>query len=239
MSEKVKKILWYVAEIGIVLLIISLIWGYFSRKLDVSEQNLKAATTELKETKLKNGELLTSKNSYIATIDDLNNLLDISKKEVKELQRKLDSKIAYISQIESNVKIEYIEIVKDSIVYVDNTPKKAIAPFHYNDQWVNLNGENEFTFGDTFDYRTKINEISMNVPLTVGLTDDYQIFVKSPNPYFNISSIEGAVIDKSKLYPKKKRFNWGLQGGMGVMYDFIDRDIAAGLYLGIGAEFNF
>ena len=83
MSEKVKKILWYVAEIGIVLLIISLIWGYFSRKLDVSEQNLKAATTELKETKLKNGELLTSKNSYIATIDDLNNLLDISKKEVK------------------------------------------------------------------------------------------------------------------------------------------------------------
>lgn len=239
MSEKVKKILWYVAEIGIVLLIISLIWGYFSRKLDVSEQNLKAATTELKETKLKNGELLASKNSYILTINELNDLLNISKKEAKELQRKLDSKIAYISQIESNIKIEYIEVIKDSIVYVDNNPQKANSFFHYNDQWVSLKGENEFIFDDIFDYRTKINEITINAPLTVGLTNDYQIFVKSPNPYLNINNIEGAVIDKSKLFPKKKRFSWGLQMGFGIMYDVIDNDFAVGPYGGLGAEFNF
>lgn len=239
MSEKIKKILWYVAEIGIILLIISFICGYFSRKLNVSEQNLRAATTELRHTKLRNGELLTARDSYIATINELNELLNISKNEIKELQRELDSKITYISQIESNVKIEYIEIVRDSIIYSDTTHQRIVVPFQHDNQWISLNGENEFIFGDTFNYNTKINEISMNVPLTVGLTNDYQIFVKSPNPYFNISSIEGAVIDKSKLYPKKKRFNWGLQGGMGVMYDLIDRDIAAGLYLGIGAEFNF
>ena len=55
----------------------------------------------------------------------------------------------------------------------------------------------------------------------------------------SFSNIDGAVIDNSVLKPRKKRFNWGLQLGVGAMYDIIDKDIAVGPYAGIGAEFNF
>jgi len=238
-SDKVKTILWHVLEVVIFLIILSCVWNYYSRENETNQQNLKAAQNELYEVKLKNGELLTVRDSYIATIDDLENLLDISKKEIKDLQRKLDSKIAYISKIETNTKIEYIEVVRDSIVYVNNSPNDIIASFNYNDKWLNIRGQNNIKLGENLECNTLLNEININTPLTVGLTNDYQIFVSSPNPYIHFNEIEGAVLDKSKLYPKKKKFNWGLQGGMGVMYDFIDRDIAAGLYLGLGAEFNF
>ena len=239
MSENVKRILWYILEAVIFLIILSCVWGYYSRELNTSEQNLKAAQGELVETKLKNGDLLVSRDSYIATINDLEQIVDLNKKEIKELQRKLDSNIAYISKIESNTRIEYVEVIKDSIIYVNDNPNDIITKFHYADEWLSLNGVNNIQIGENFNYTTTINEINMKTPLTVGLTDDYQIFVTTPNPYVNFSDINGAVIDKSKLYPKKKRFSWGLQFGVGAMYDIIHNDVAVGPYGGIGVEINF
>lgn len=237
--EKVRQWIWFIIEAIIFIAIIVCVYSCLSNKLDVSEQNLLAAQGKIEQVELKNGELLTARDSYIATINDLENLVDMTKKEAKEIQRQLDSKIAYISRLESDVRVEYIEVVKDSIIYIDDSPQKAIASFHYNDRWLSLMGENEFTFGENFNYKTTLRSINMDVPLHVGLTNDYQIFVKSENPYVQFSNIEGAVIDQSILRPKKKRFSWGLQGGLGAMYDFVDRDVAAGVYLGIGAQFNF
>lgn len=238
-SDRIKNILWHIIEVFIFLVIISCVWNYYSNENEINQQNLKAAQNELYEVKLKNGELLTVRDSYIATIGDLEQLLDVSKKDVNELQRQLDSKIAYISKIESNTKVEYIEVVRDSIIYVNNDPNGIITPFHYNDKWMNITGQNNIKLGESFECTTLLNEININTPLTVGLTDDYQIFVSSPNPYLNISDIDGAVLDKSKFRPRKKLINWGFQMGFGLMYDIIDNDIAVGVYCGVGAEINF
>lgn len=238
-TENKKPILWFFIEIAVFLLILASVWGYFNNKLDDSEQNLKAARGRIEQVELKNGELLSSRDSYIATINDLEELLDITKQEVKDIQRQLDSKVAYISKIESEVRVEYIETVRDSIIYVNNAPNIATSTFRYNNKWVDLVGRNEFIFGEQFDYKTTIESLSMDVPLNVGLTNDYQIFVKTPNPYVSFSSIEGAVIDNSVLKPRKKRFNWGLQMGFGAMYDVMNKNIAVGPYAGVGAEFNF
>ena len=238
-SDRTKNILWHVLELVIFSIILSCVWNYYSKENKTHQQNLKAAQTELYEVKLKNGELLSVRDSYIATINDLETLLDISKNEIKDLQRKLDSKIAYISKIETNTKIEYVEVLKDSIVYVNNNPNDIISHFHYSDEWLKISGENNIKLGDKFESNTILNKIEINTPLTVGLTNDYQIFISSPNPYLNINNIEGAVIDKSKFQQRKKRFNWGLQMGFGPMYDVIDKDIAVGIYCGIGGEINF
>lgn len=237
-NEK-KTLLGYIIEGIVFIAIIAAVWGIYDNKLDTSEQNLKAARGHIEQVELKNGELLSSRDSYIATINDLEELLDITKQEVKDIQRQLDSKVAYISKIESEVRVEYIETVRDSIIYVNSDPNIATSIFRYNNKWVDLVGRNEFIFGEQFDYKTTIESLSMDVPLNVGLTNDYQIFVKTPNPYVSFSSIEGAVIDNSVLKPRKKRFNWGLQIGFGAMYDIMDKDIAVGPYAGIGAEFNF
>lgn len=239
-ADNKKSILWFLIEIAVFLLILTSVWGYFNNKLDDSEQNLKAAKGYITQVELKNGELLSARDSYIASINDLEELLDITKQEVKDIQRQLDSKVAYISRLESQTRIEYIEVVKDSIIYVNNgNTRDIIAPFHYRDEWISFNGKNEFNFEPEFDYTTSISNININTPLTVGLTNDYQIFVTSSNPYVSFTNIEGAVIDKSVLKPRKKRFSWGLQMGVGAMYDILDKNISVGPYAGVGAEFNF
>lgn len=238
-ADNKKSILWFLIEIAVFLLILTSVWGYFNNKLDDSEQNLKAAKGYITQVELKNGELLNARDSYIATINDLEDLLDISKQEIKDIQRQLDSKVAYISRIESQTRVEYIEVVKDSIIYVDNTTNHIITPFHYRDEWISFNGKNEFNFDPEFEYHTSISNININTPLKVGLTNDYQIFVTTTNPYVSFDNIEGAVIDNSILKPRKKRFNWGLQLGFGAMYDVMNKDIAVGPYAGVGAEFNF
>lgn len=239
-ADNKKSILWFLIEIVVFLLILTSVWGYFNNKLNDSEQNLKAAKGYITQVELKNGELLSARDSYIASINDLEELLDITKQEVKDIQRQLDSKVAYISRLESQTRIEYIEVVKDSIIYVNNeNTRSIIAPFHYRDKWLSFNGKNEFNFEPEFDYTTSISDININTTLTVGLTNDYQIFVTSSNPYVSFDNIEGAVIDKSVLKPRKKRFNWGLQMGFGAMYDVMNKNIAVGPYAGVGAEFNF
>lgn len=239
LTNEKKTLLGYIIEGIIFIAIIAAVWGIYNNKLDTSEQNLKAARGHIEQVELKNGELMSSRDSYVATINDLEELLDITKQEVKDIQRQLDSKVAYISKIESEVRVEYIETVRDSIIYVNNTPNIATSTFRYNNKWVDLVGRNEFIFDDQFNYKTTIESLSMDVPLNVGLTNDYQIFVKTPNPYVSFSSIEGAVIDNSVLKPRKKRFNWGLQMGFGAMYDVMNKNIAVGPYAGVGAEFNF
>lgn len=239
LSNEKKTLLGYIIEGVIFMAIIAAICGFFSNRLDTSEQNLKAARGHIEQVELKNGELLTSRDSYIATINDLEDLLDISKQEIKNIQRQLDSKVAYISKIESEVRVEYIETVKDSIIYINSDPSVATSTFRYSDKWVDLIGRNDFTFGEKFSYNTIIESLSIDVPLNVGLTNDYQIFVKTPNPYVSFSNIDGAVIDNSVLKPRKKRFGWGIHGGIGVMYDIIDNDIAVGPTASFGVHFNF
>jgi hypothetical protein len=232
-----KTLLSYLIEAAVFIIIIAFGWNYYNERLEITTQNLIAYKGQLEEVELQNKNLLVSKDSYIATINDLEEQLNITKKEAREIQRQLNSKIAYIAKIEQSVKVEYVEVIKDSIVYVNN--QHAIAKFHYNDDWMRFDGENEFQFGNNFDYITRVKNISITAPLTIGLTNDYQVFVTTPNPYITFTDIEGSVIENSVLKPRKKRFSWGVQFGFGTMYDIIDKDLSIGPYGGLGVEVNF
>lgn len=207
--------------------------NYYNNQLDISDQNLNAYRGQLEQMELKNGELISVRDSYILRIQDLENQFNISKKEVRDLQRKLNSSLAYIAELKSNVRIDTIVTVKDTIIYKD---KETDIRFIYNDDWLSFNGETKIMDDKP---TTNIFNMNMNVPLKVGLSDDYQIFVQSDNPYVNFSSIEGAVIDKSKLRPKKKRWNIGVYGGFGIHYDMPTKSFGYGPQLGIGVSVGF
>ena len=207
--------------------------NYYNNQLDISDQNLNAYRGQLEQMELKNGELISVRDSYILRIQDLENQFDISKKEVRDLQRKLNSSLAYIAELKSNVRIDTIVTIKDTIIYKD---KETDIRFIYNDDWLSFNGETKITDKKT---TTNIFNMNMNIPLKVGLSDDYQIFVQSDNPYVNFSSIEGAVIDKSKLRPKKKRWNIGIYGGFGIHYDMPTKSFGYGPQLGVGVSVGF
>lgn len=227
------SIITFIIEALIFIAIIVFGIHYYNNQLDISNQNLNVYRGQLEQMELKNGELISVRDSYILRIQDLENQFDMSKKEVRDLQRKLNSSLAYIAELKSNVRIDTIVTIKDTIIYKD---KETDIRFIYNDDWLSFNGETKIIDKKT---TTNIFNMNMNIPLKVGLSDDYQIFVQSDNPYVNFSSIEGAVIDKSKLRPKKKRWNIGVYGGFGIHYDMPTKSFGYGPQLGAGASVSF
>lgn len=233
------SILYLVIETILFISIIIFGVNYYTNKLDISNQNLKVYKGKVEQLELKTGELINIRDSYITSISNLEEMLNISKKEIKQIQSVLDSKIAYISKLESTIKIDTTEMVRDSIVYVDNSPDHIIASFHYTDKWLEMYGRNDINLKNGINYKTTLDNLQVNIPLIVGLTEDYQIFVQSDNPYTNFTSIDGAVIDKKQFRKQNPWISYGLQFGFGLSYDIFNRDFNLGPYAGAGIQINF
>ena len=199
------------------------------------DQNLKASKSQIEQLELKNGDLISSRDLYIAKESELTSILDITKQEVKDLKKKLGSSLTYISDIQSRVEFDTIFAVKDSIIYI--TPQTIKNNFKYGDEWVDLRGESLMNLSDNTS-QTTINKLSINVPLRTGITDNYKIFIQSDNPYVDFTSIEGAVLDKSMIN-KKQRWAHGISFGVGVQYGIINKRFDIGPQIGYSLHFNF
>ena len=199
----------------------------------LNEQTIKAYKDRIEVLEMENGDLISVRDSYILEINELEAQFDMTKQEVKELQKKLKSNLAYISKIESNVILDTIYMVKDSIIYRTDG---IDATFGYKDNWLSLNGITSIQNNIS---TTKLFDIQMYTPLKVGLTNDYQIFVQSDNPYVQFTDIRGAAINNSLLTPKEKRFGFSIQAGFGAMYDIFNKNAAIGPYMGAGVHYNF
>lgn len=228
-----KSILGYIIEGCILLGILSFVYTHFDKKLDISEQNVKAYKNKIEQLELKNGELITTRDSYILKTKELQDVLDVSKKEIRSLEKKLDASLTYISKIESNIKIDTLKTSKDSITYRQDTTD---IKFNYRDDWISFNGLTNIFNKES---KTFLYDFDINVPLKMGISENYKIFVHTPNPHVTFSSIEGAVIDGSKLAKKEKKWNIGVQAGFGGLYDIFNKNISIGPYIGAGMEYNF
>lgn len=219
---------------AIILLVFIIIWmlGNNTAKNDnikIYKNNIEALSNELDSFRLKNNELVVTKQNLILEKNKLEEYLDISKKEIKELEKKLDSKIKYIASIEGKVTMDTVEI-HDSI-YIDPNGNMSLY-FDYTDKWVTLGGHSTQTTFD--DFYTTLDTLSMNVPLKVGLTDDRKIFVQSSNPYMNITDIKGAYVDESQLRKIINRFGLCFYLGWGVQYGMFTQKFDTGPQAGFG-----
>lgn len=231
--SKLNKILIGIIASLILALIIGIVWNQnLQRSNNNWKHNYKVLRDSVEVIETKYGETLYTNGSLIIEKRELEEALDISKKQVKEYEKKLGSKLAYISKLESQLKIKdtvtVTEVVHDTLT---NT-----YTMRYADEWIG--------FGETFSLKNPINptldvyDIWMNIPLKVGLTEDYTIFVTSPNPYFNVTDIEGAVIDKSKFAQKKQRWTFSIYAGWGIQYGVIKKQLDTGPQLGVGVGFR-
>ena len=204
-----------------------------NRNSDILEQNLQASKDRVAELVMENGSLLFEKSAYILKEKELYDQLNITKQEKKDIEKKLDDKIAYISMIEANIKTDTLE-VHDTVTIIDSS---AISiKFDYYDEWLQFKGGTYYKNGKS---KTTIYNINVPVPLKVGLTDDFIIFVESENPYLNIIDIEGAVLDGSSLYENRPRFHAGIQAGVGVHYGLFGQKVDVGPYVGVGITWEF
>ena len=221
--------------IGLLLLTI-IFMGYkqynLNNKLQISEQNYIAAIDSMNIIELKNQEMLYEKEIYILKETELNARLDITNEELKEIKKKLKSSIDYISRIDGEVKIDTIHTIDTLYYRQDSIP---ILSFSYKDEWLNLNGETKFnkSFNNP---ETTINNIEVPLTLQTGLTRDNNIFIKTNNPYVNITSIEGAIINDKKF---KINFKHNLLIGAGFQYGLFNNKIDFGPQIGYGISIEF
>ena len=189
----------------------------------ILEQNFKAATDTIEVLKLKNGELLYEKSAFILKENELQAQLSLSKDEIKELKKKIGG-INTITKIETQVEFDTIYIKNNSI-----GPSRF--SFEYNDNWLKLKG---LSSKDS----TQIYDISVPIDLVVGMSKDYNIFVKTDNPYLKVNNIEGAVVDRN-LFEKKSSWSHGVSIGFGIQYGLGNKRFDYGPQISYGFTYKF
>ena len=217
------------------LMFIGLIIGVKScdnAKINDVEQNLLASQDTIEMLHMKNGELVYEKSLYILKEKELLNQLDITKKELDDIKKRIGQPVV-ITKVETKLQYDTIWSTKDSIIYRD---KETIALFRYDDEWLSFDGK---TYINDSTSRTQINNINIPVPLTIGITEDYKFFASSKNPHLTITEINGAVIKDKSLNQQKKRWSHGISLSVGPQYNIINRNIDIGIQLGYGFHYNF
>lgn len=227
--SKIKNVLLIVISIVCVILLLSTTCA--NRKNKQYKENIEAYKDSIHTLTLENGELLAYEQSFIDENKNLHEYLNLSEKKYKELERKLKEKIDYISELESNVRVDSI-VIRDSVYLRDDYA--LVIPFGYQDKWVALGGET--VVYDSTCAETKVDSVCMSIPLVVGFDRNNKFFAETENPYVKFTSINSAVTYKEE---KKKRWNIGFQLGLGVQYDLIHRYVGVGPYLGVGVSYGF
>ena len=228
---------WFV----IIMLLISflLLFGTVTKnqneKIALLEHNLEAAKDTLQAQKLENGELLTEKETLILKRREIYDELNVAKKDIKNLEKTLKNKIAYISKLEANIKFKDTIWMKPDTVFI--TPHNTVKKFVWKDEWASINST---IYGDSIkNSKMTIDNLSVVAPIQIGLTEDYTFWVKTANPYITFSNIESAVIDGSSVKKKEKRFHQGIFVGFGLNYGLIHQSWDLGPNFGYGFMFSF
>ena len=197
------------------------------------KHNYEVMLDSVKVVETKYGEVLYEKSSLILEKKDLEEALDISKQQIKGYEKTLGSKLAYISKLESQLNIK--DTIKITEIVHDTLSNSYLM--HYSDNWLKF--DEEFSLKNPSAPDMSIYNICIDVPLKVGLGDNYTIFVQSDNPYFNVTNIEGAVIDGSRFAQKISRWYIGAYTGLGIGYGLINKTIDIGPQVGVGVGFRF
>lgn len=219
--------------LGVLCLILICVTTCQHRDNSILENNIVALNDSIHTYQLKNGELMYEKQGYILEKQELEKYLDISKKEANELEKKLGSALATISKLQSQIRVDTLQMHDTLIVEPDST---YINHFYYADDWLKLDGISKFTF-NPFNVSTTLNNISMTANLKVGMSKDNKWFATSDNPYLSFSQVEGANLDSHK----QKRWSISLQLGVGgfvgwgACFPMTSNTVQTGLLVGIGA----
>lgn len=206
------KYSWIVA-----LLVIGMLIGGLHRakkKNSIYKHNIEVFNDSIESLKLKNGNLLTERALFKIREKELEEYLDISKSERKELEKELKSSLAYISKIEGQLNVDSVRV--DTVVIMDHPDLKQFK-FRHNDTWFNFDGviklDSIYNINDF-----KLYNVNIPVPLRVGITDKNKLFITSDNPYLSIKNITGAEILDNTKKDDYKKFHHGIGVGIGIHY---------------------
>ena len=242
--SKYKDIVYIVI---ILLLVMFGIDSCHNRKIeqDISKHNINALLDSIEITQSKLNGVIYSRDALLIDKDDLEKALGVSEKQIKELNKKLDSKVTYIAKLEGTIAILNKQL--DSVSYTKIGDSYTIHSKDSN-QYYKIGLTSKFNI-DTLNFNiynltSKLDYLTMPINLTTGLTKDWTIFVNTDNPYVKFTNIQGAVVDKNLYIPKSKRKPWALGIGVGMATGYnLDGKDGKDFYVGpgvfVGITYNF
>jgi hypothetical protein len=199
------------------------------KQVAVANHNIKALNDTIRLTKDKEGKdefdklaLLTDKISKLA---EMNADLAV---EVKAIKGRVNTIIKTdLKIIHDTIPIPATGGVVDSVVRVDWKYDTTFSPGNYR----KLNGFTTYDLKTKFPYAQK-NQDEFGVRLVTGIKNlkegKPEIFLKSDYPGFNVTALDGAVLDPSLFKPKKRTPFITIGGHIGytpVTYDLVNRKV--------------
>lgn len=181
------------------------------------EYNIKALNDSLHVYQLKDSSSVASKMALLQTQAELQRRLTQAGVDIKELQKKLDSKVNSAIGIDAAIKIDTIYVPGVGPDY---------GEFMYNTKWIRFNAKVDSAFTMT--------NLYIPAPMYVGTTEDNKVWVRSENPYVHVTDIKASL-----PAPKKpNKWNIGITVGPGAYYSFTKGGVDAGFGATFGITYN-
>lgn len=221
--------------------------GYSNLKvqLEISEQNQLALTDSIRVTENKYKELVFSKNTLIA---QKGNLEDLNKDLANAVKRER-GKVRSLNRIVSEVKADTVFTNNTLILYKDGTNGLSwnYDTIYDKNNERHISGISNFSIdsnGNIRPLKTIISKDEFKFNLITGLKEkdgNVEIFVRSDYPNFNVTKLDGAIIDPQnhpiiKKYQKNKRWGIGPYAGVGIG---INSNQIPNKDFGLGYNFSF
>lgn len=227
-----------------ILIIISLLsirsCNSYKNKNKISEQNLTASLSEVKKLKTKNGELYYEKESYILKTKDLEKVNKQMYESINILKEKINSGVY------SDMIITDTIVIKDSVLIksTDNDIYNISVKFSDSKQNDISKDTNSYINGIIYQrikkdpltiYSDSIN-YSLNIPIEVYFTKDYNVILKSKNKNVSFSNVDAFISPDITKFQKNKRWGLGIHAGVGPVISTNGLNI--GGYIGIGVSYD-
>lgn len=194
------------------------------KKLEVAEQNLKAANDTIRVTRDRAGRDETNKLAFLMDeISDLKKMNTNLYNEVKKIKGNVSTVIqGDVKVVEKPVPFVVKAELADSTVRADFNYDSTYSPGNYR----KLAGFTKYNLktGETSGEKT-VDEIG--IKFTTGIKNldkgKPEIFLKSDYPGFTVTQLDGAVIDPNLFKkPKPKRLSVGVHLGYSPLYYNLD-----------------
>lgn len=194
----------------------------------ILQNNITALLDSITYYEDKSNNIVAQKTILLGEVKDLKNINSSLYKELTDMKSKNADLVAKIDGLISMPKRDTIFIYDKDSINIENEIKQR---FYFSDEYRLLTG-NIILKENTIGLNIDTDEVYFDYTIAI---EDEILKIKSNNPYVKYNDI----VSIKKPKEKPKRWNVGVQGGLGFSYDLLHQNFGIGPYIGVGISYGF
>lgn len=194
----------------------------------ILQNNITALLDSITYYEDKSNNIVAQKTILLGEVKDLKNINASLYKELSDMKSKNADLVAKIDGLISMPKRDTIFIYDKDSINIENEIKQR---FYFSDEYRLLTG-NIILKENTIGLNIDTDEVYFDYTIAI---EDEILKIKSNNPYVKYNDI----VSIKKPKEKPKRWNVGVQAGLGFSYDLLHQNFGIGPYIGVGISYGF